>query len=145
MSAQDVGKILGGKKILERDITSNRDLISLIRRGLPVRAVRFLIQETSFTQEEVTVALNIPRRTFLRRMKEKDRLDQSESEKILRFARVFGVAKEALDNDSEKAGEWMRRPNRALGNVPPIALLDSDLGAQQVEDVLGRLQEGVFS
>jgi putative toxin-antitoxin system antitoxin component (TIGR02293 family) len=39
----------------------------------------------------------------------------------------------------------MRRPNRALENTPPIELLDSDFGAEQVEDVLGRLSEGVVS
>jgi putative toxin-antitoxin system antitoxin component (TIGR02293 family) len=45
----------------------------------------------------------------------------------------------------ERAGAWLRGPVRALGEARPLELLDTDLGAQQVEQVLGRIEHGVHS
>jgi putative toxin-antitoxin system antitoxin component (TIGR02293 family) len=45
----------------------------------------------------------------------------------------------------EKAIQWLRRPNRALGNQTPLELMDTDIGAKQVEDVLGRIEHGNIS
>lgn len=45
----------------------------------------------------------------------------------------------------EKATHWLNRPNRALGGRRPLDLLDTDLGIQQVEQVLGRIEYGVYS
>jgi putative toxin-antitoxin system antitoxin component (TIGR02293 family) len=47
--------------------------------------------------------------------------------------------------EEEKAGEWLRTPNRALGGERPLDLLDTDVGAREVEDVLGRIAYGVYS
>ena len=56
------------------------------------------------------------------------------------------IAEPVLDASAkEKAVAWLRRPNRALGRHVPLELLDNDLGARQVEDVLGRIQHGVIS
>ena len=43
------------------------------------------------------------------------------------------------------AARWLRRPNRALNGELPIDLLDTDVGARQIEDVLGRIAHGVVS
>ena len=58
-----------------------------------------------------------------------------------------GIAARAVEvlGSEGKASRWLRRPNRALGGKPPVALLDTDLGTQQVEAVLGRIEHGVYS
>jgi putative toxin-antitoxin system antitoxin component (TIGR02293 family) len=45
----------------------------------------------------------------------------------------------------EKARQWLTAENRALGCVAPISLLDTDVGVRAVEDVLHRIEHGVFS
>ena len=45
----------------------------------------------------------------------------------------------------EKADEWLVIPNRALGGATPLSMLGTKTGAQAVEDVLGRIEYGVFS
>ena len=52
-------------------------------------------------------------------------------------------AEQAL-GDEEKARRWLTRENRALGDAQPLALLDSDAGAEAVEQVLGRIEHGVY-
>ena len=58
--------------------------------------------------------------------------------------RAIARAEVALD-DREKAGRWMREPNRALGGTRPLDLLRSSAGARAVETVLGRIEHGTFS
>jgi putative toxin-antitoxin system antitoxin component (TIGR02293 family) len=47
--------------------------------------------------------------------------------------------------DADKARRWLKAPNRALGGEVPFDLLDTDIGAHQIEDVLMRLNHGIFS
>jgi putative toxin-antitoxin system antitoxin component (TIGR02293 family) len=44
-----------------------------------------------------------------------------------------------------KASRWLHNPNRALGGVSPLSLLDTDLGTREVEQILGRIEYGVYS
>ena len=59
------------------------------------------------------------------------------------YARVRAKAVETLGS-AEKADEWLVIPNRALGGRPPMAMLDTKEGAQEVVNVLGRIDWGVF-
>lgn len=40
---------------------------------------------------------------------------------------------------------WLAMPNKALGGKKPLDLLDTELGAKQVEQILGRIESGVYS
>jgi putative toxin-antitoxin system antitoxin component (TIGR02293 family) len=57
---------------------------------------------------------------------------------------VFARAEDVLGT-SEKAARWMHSPILALASHTPLELLDTDLGAQWVTDVLGRIEWGVYS
>lgn len=62
----------------------------------------------------------------------------------VRSARIAALACEVL-GDPEKAARWLRQPNRALAGRAPLSLLDTELGAREVEAVLRRIEYGVFS
>ncbi len=47
--------------------------------------------------------------------------------------------------DHERAIRWLKRPNRALGGIAPVAALDTELGARQIENILGRIAFGGVS
>jgi putative toxin-antitoxin system antitoxin component (TIGR02293 family) len=80
----------------------------------------------------------------LARRKAERWLRADESDRLFRLSRVAAQAEETLGT-RERAVEWLRRPNRALGNQPPLRQLDTDLGSRQVEDVLVRIAHGVYS
>jgi putative toxin-antitoxin system antitoxin component (TIGR02293 family) len=88
--------------------------------------------------------LGIPQRTLTRRLSEGSLLTSAESDRTVRMARLYAHAVEML-GDQEKATEWLRTPNRALGGERPLDQLDTDTGARMVEDVLGRIAYGVYS
>jgi len=71
-------------------------------------------------------------------------LAADESDRLYRFSRVLAHAEKVLGTRAN-ATQWLHRPNRALNGIPPLTLLDTDIGATEVDDVLGRLEHGVFS
>jgi len=61
-----------------------------------------------------------------------------------RELKVAAIAEKAF-GDRDKATSWLNKPNQALGGKIPLALLDTDEGAKQVTDLLGRIDTGTFS
>ena len=59
------------------------------------------------------------------------------------FVRVIARAIEVLGS-SEKALRWLETPVRSLGDQPPVSLLGTPEGRARVEDVLGRIEHGVW-
>jgi len=72
------------------------------------------------------------------------RLAPHESDRLYRLARIVALAGEFL-GDHERAVRWLKRPNRALGGIAPIAAIDTEPGARQVENILGRIAYGGIS
>jgi len=115
-----------------------------LQLGLPV-AVFFRVREAlGVSQELLSKAISIPPRTVMRRQERKQRFKADESERLLRLARIFVRAREVLDS-AERARAWMFAKNRALGGVSPVDFARTEPGAREVENVLGRIEHGVFS
>lgn len=93
--------------------------------------------------EELASHLAISRSTLVRRRKA-GRLDAQESDRLLRYARIYANASEALGS-REAATEWLKTPARALAFKTPLAFCDTETGAREVERLLGRIEHGVFS
>jgi len=47
--------------------------------------------------------------------------------------------------DEEKAKSWLNTPNRGLNNIKPIDLFYLSTGLGMVNDILGRIEHGVYS
>lgn len=141
--ATRIANVLGGIKVLKREIKDMDDLVAITREGLPVKVVTILQNRTGVGRESFETWITLSKRTYARRQGE-GYLKPDESDRAVRIARVVARAEEAL-GDPEKAKLWLTRPIRALGMVAPITLLDTDPGAQQVTAVLGRIEHGTFS
>jgi putative toxin-antitoxin system antitoxin component (TIGR02293 family) len=144
MTSQNIADVLGGKKILGRAVKSLTDLAELVREGLPASSVIALAEKLDLGNAALSRKLGIPQRTMTRRLSQHSRLSAAESDRTVRLARVYATAVEMIGN-KEKAVEWLRTPNRALAGERPLDQLDTDLGAREVEDVLGRIAYGVYS
>lgn len=143
VKASAVAKVLGGEKTLGKRISSQQDLISAVRRGLLTTTVDALIEELDAPRAEVLPTLRLARRTMERR-KATGRLLPAESERVYRLAKVLAFAESVLGT-KEKAQHWLQARNRALGNVSPLSLLETEAGVDEVTNVLGRIEFGVYS
>jgi putative toxin-antitoxin system antitoxin component (TIGR02293 family) len=144
LHAKEVTTLLGGQRVLGRRLNCEMSCVELIREGLPVASVTAAAKALGLTEEQVLTALRIPKRPIARRNAAGARLNATESERVVRLGRAIARATDAL-GDREKAVSWLLGKNRALGSVTPLSLLDTDLGLQQVEDILGRIEYGVYS
>jgi uncharacterized protein (DUF2384 family) len=46
--------------------------------------------------------------------------------------------------DEETVENWFKTPARGLAGMPPLKYADTELGAQEVERLLIRIEHGVF-
>lgn len=142
-SKLSVESLLGGRGVLHVNPRTTLDWVFLIRKGISSVAVDSLAKALHMTQSELAMALGIPERTLARRKKE-GTLNSEESAKLVRLARVIGRAEEVFE-DIDVALDWMKSGNAALSGATPLSLLDTDIGAEGVMDMLGRIEHGVFA
>ena len=141
--AERLASTLGGPRALGSRIDTVAKLRARLRTGLPFASLESLGQAYAIDQKSLAAILAIPERTLARRKREK-RLRADESDRLLRVARIAALA-EATLGGREAAVRWLHRPNRALGSAVPLRHLDTELGAREVEDVLGRIAHGIAS
>lgn len=137
-------EVLGGPSVFKgRAMPTSTELRERIRQGLPYRSFESVRERLRLSVPEAADVLHMPARTMARRRHAR-KLDPDESDRLYRVARVAGQAV-AVFGAEEKATTWLQRPNRALNDELPIRLLDTDVGARQVEDILGRIEHGIVS
>jgi putative toxin-antitoxin system antitoxin component (TIGR02293 family) len=135
--------LMGGQKLLRKHVRQDTDLEQAVATGLPAEVVRHLADSTGATLRQLQEITLIDRSTFSRRIKQRARLKVDESDRVARLARVAALAMDALGRD--EGLRWLREPNVALGDRIPLGMLGTDAGARQVEQIIGRIEHGVFS
>jgi putative toxin-antitoxin system antitoxin component (TIGR02293 family) len=138
-----VVKELGGRSVLGRNFASQGELSEAIREGFPPAVVEELMQASGLTLKELAEALDLSPRSLQRRRRS-GRLQGFESDRLYRLARIVALAQQSL-GDRQSVVRWLKRSNRALGGAAPINTVDTELGARQVENVLGRIAYGGIS
>lgn len=133
----------GPGAILRLRATNVAELREAVRKGLPFSAFEAVSKHLEISPQHITTVLGIPPRTVARR-KAARHLTPQESDRLYRLARAISQAVDVLGT-IDKARVWLKTPNRALGGEMPLDLLDTDIGARQVEEVLLRLNYGIFS
>ncbi len=117
--------------------------IESVREGLSVKWLVKVASELRVAERTLAEVLNISSRTFDRRLKG-GVLSPTESDSLARVARLLDRATETFGS-VEKARGWMSTPLAALGGETPLQRADTSVGAMQVDDLLGRIDYGVYS
>ena len=132
--------IVGGAAVVGGNAAAGVDLVRVVRRGLPVGTVQFVLDSGVLTPVELD-RIVLPRKTLANRRR-LGTLTPEQSDRLVRVARVIAAAEETFGS-REKAGTWLRRPTTALAAESPLDLLDTDEGAREVETLLGRVAHGI--
>ena len=137
---------LGGKKVVGKSAwKSTLDLHRSIVSGLPVGCVIYFKKHAGLSNIHMSKALGVSEKTFIRWQDDPDKLlDPVYSDRLVRTARIMGLAEEVLE-DAENSRAWLSRPQSALGNEIPQELMRTEIGAKQVEDVLLRMEHGYLA
>jgi putative toxin-antitoxin system antitoxin component (TIGR02293 family) len=132
--------VVGGAAVVGQSAVTGIDLVKLVRHGLPVGTVEYVLDSGRLTLAELDHIV-LPRKTLANRRK-LGTLTPEQSDRLVRVARVLAAAEETFGS-REKAGAWLRRPTQVLAGEAPLHLLDTDEGARAVETLLGRIGHGI--
>jgi len=119
------------------------ETVACIRAGLPMIEFEALQELLGLGAEELAAHLAISRSTLIRRRKSR-RLDVQESDRLLRYARLYARAEKTFA-DADAAQQWLKSPARALAYESPLHFAETEAGAREVENLLGRIEHGVFN
>lgn len=119
------------------------DLIRSISSGLPGYLVRELAKHLGITLEDMAGLLRMNPRTLQRRL-DLGNLDLSESERLWELSRLYFRAAEVLETEAA-AVHWFKNPIQALGWATPLAYARTAVGLRELENILGRIEHGVYS
>src|SRR5207237_9310731 len=125
-------------KALAGKLSDSEQLHKLLISGFPYTPFESVLKRLGLTRAQVGAALGLPERTLARRKRE-GRFQSLESERIFRFLQVAAHAIETIGED-DKAGQWLTKPNRALQGTIPLELLNTPIGASEVDEILGRIE-----
>ena len=137
-SRHDYAKLIGVQ------VKNSVELVKHVEKGLSFTAVEALQKQMDLAAKEMALLLDIKFRTFLRR-KEAGRLQPAESDRVLRTSRLFARAKDLFEGDQAAARGWLMTSQRALGGAIPLEIAKTEVGAREVERIIGRLEQGVFT
>jgi putative toxin-antitoxin system antitoxin component (TIGR02293 family) len=118
-------------------------VIATVRQGFPLRELENLRDALALPIEQVAAKVGMSKATFHRRKLE-GRLTQDESDKVLRYARLMGHAISIFGSE-ENARQWLNAPQRGLCGSVPLDYAETEVGAREVEYLLGRIEYGVYS
>lgn len=145
-SVPAIVRILGGASVFGSEPASEIELLQVVRRGVPVAALlhvakRFARYPSAGTTIARMAGGNVPSnlKPSPRRL-----LSPISSDRLVRLGRIIALAESVLGHP-ERATSWLANPNAALGRHTPLSLLDTEIGAMQVEAVLGRVSHGIVS
>ena len=119
------------------------DLIRQIQKGLRFTELETLQSTIDLPFEQLAAKLCISRSTLHRR-KAAGRLSPDESDKVMRLSRLLDHAAKVF-GDVEKARTWLKFPQVGLGGAIPLDYAQTEVGAREVDDLLGRIDYGVYS
>ena len=128
--------------VFDRRGEPSAELAATVRKGLPYHALIVLLEQLAVAPKQLYDVLGISSRTLARR--KAGHFTAVESDRLYRVFRTMAQTQETL-GDKDKARRWLTQPNRALGGEVPLSLLDTDVGARRVEEVLLRIEHGMYS
>ena len=131
-------------KLIGIKASDRMELSEKVQVGFPVKAFISLTKTMELSNKQLAELVQISSRTLNRRLKE-GILKADESERLLRFSRIFTMAKNLFEGDSSSAQNWLRNSNKALGGESPLEASKTEEGSREVENLINRLEHGVFS
>lgn len=119
------------------------ELIAAISAGLPAALARELAKCLEITTNDMAGLLRLNPRTFQRRLDEGS-LDLNESERLWQISHLLHRSEQVLES---RAGaiHWFKNPIQALGWATPLAYARTAVGMRELENMLGRIEHGVYS
>jgi putative toxin-antitoxin system antitoxin component (TIGR02293 family) len=137
--------LLGGKRILRKNLRSRLDAHDLILGGLPSAALLHLTNTVAFLRDEQSIqrVIGVSLRTLQRRKEDPKALSEEQGGRTWKFAELLAQATRVFGSQ-EEAERWLKSSVTPLNGRKPIDLLSTPTGVELVENLLTQLEYGVY-
>ena len=102
-----------------------------------------IVANTGMNLTEFSSLLPVSKRT-IEKIKDKDLLNPTVSDRVLQIASLYQHGAIVFE-DAHSFKEWLSLPLIALGGKKPIDFINNDSGISMINDLLGRIEHGVYS
>lgn len=118
------------------------DLISIARKGIQAKYLVVIQEFTSLSDKELSAILPISQRQLVRYEKT-HKLNKEITSHLIQLIELFQKGYKLFGKEKFKL--WIRTPNKVLNQKTPIEIMDTSIGIELIEDVIGRIEHGVYS
>ena len=119
------------------------ELVRFVEQGLPLEKLEQLRRSLDLPMDRLAPRLGLSKATLHRRRIE-GRLSPDESDKVVRFARLYAKARQIFGTE-ESARAWLNAGQLGLGGAVPLDFAQTEVGAREVEDLLTRIDFSVYA
>lgn len=131
------------KYIFENDdLNTPLDFVELSREGISMKILKKIQEFTSLTSREISEILPVSERQ-LTRYSIDHILRKDISAHLIQLVYLFDRGYEVFGN--EKFQRWIRSEIIVLKDKRPIDYMDTPIGINLLEDIIGRIEYGVYS
>ena len=118
--------------------------VKIIEAGLRESELTDLQASLDLPSERLFSLVGLSKATFHRKKTAGTNLNSLVSERVLRFARLLSKAITVFGRKDE-ANKWLNSPQFGLGGEVPLDFAKSEVGVREVENLLGRIEYGVYT
>lgn len=119
------------------------EIINYIRNGIPSKAIDNVLENMGVSRAQLSNILHM-NNLELNQYSEQEKLSTEQSNLLYEFTRLY-VRGLDIFGDKQTVDKWLSRPNLALGEKTPLALLDTIEGFRLVDNLLAQVEYGFYS
>jgi len=123
-------------------INQRTDLINIARSGIQTKYISKIQTYTSLSDKELSSLLPISQRQLFR-YTPSHKLNKEITAHLIQLLEMFQKGFTLFGEEKFKI--WIRTPNKVLSNNQPLEIMDTSIGIEMIEDVIGRIEHGVYS
>lgn len=139
-------RLLGTARPAQRRPRTPLDAHEMINEGLPGSSVKHLQSRLPMLRDPRLLhkVSGMSLRTSQRKADPAKHLNPSQSGRLWKFAEIFVWTTELLGSE-DAAANWLVTRNVSLDQQAPIDLLSTPAGVEMIEDLLTRIEYGVYA
>lgn len=112
-------------------------------KGISKSEFLAIVAETGMNLTQFSALLPVSKRT-IEKVKDNELLSPVVSDRVLQIASLFHHGAQVLGSSSQFQ-KWLHASLLALGDKRPLDFINNDTGITLVNDLLGRVEHGVYS
>ncbi len=120
------------------------ELVEAVNIGLPAKMYVVVQKETGLSQTEIADILGVSTR-YLQDKKQSDLLNTTASERLVKLREIWDFGLDVFNGNEGNFKEWLNEPLAPLNGKSPMYIMTNFIGMEQVKQLLGRIQYGVYS